>query len=32
LIEKVLAIPGIGEKIKTVADTIKTRLSDLTAA
>jgi hypothetical protein len=32
LIEKVLAIPGIGERIKTVADTIKTRLSDLSAA
>ena len=29
LIEKVLAIPGVGEKIKTVADSIKTKLTDL---
>jgi hypothetical protein len=29
LIEKVLAIPGVGEKIKAVADSIKTKLTDL---
>ena len=29
LIEKVLAIPGMGEKIKVVAESIKTKLSDL---
>jgi hypothetical protein len=31
LIEKVLAIPGVGEKIKAVADSIKTKLTDLSA-
>ena len=29
LIEKVLAIPGVGEKLKVVADSIKAKLTDL---
>jgi hypothetical protein len=29
LIEKVLAIPGVGEKIKVVVNSIMTKLTDL---
>ncbi len=31
LIDKVLAIPGVGEKIKAVAQSIKTKLTDMSA-
>jgi hypothetical protein len=31
LVDKVLAIPGVGDKIKAVVDTIMTKLGDLTA-
>jgi hypothetical protein len=31
VVDKVLAIPGVGEKIKAVVDTIMAKLSDLAA-
>jgi len=29
LVDKVLAMPGVGEKLKTVADSIMAKLTDL---